>query len=73
LTVSEARRLGLAVHGVVLNGPEDRSTDTNAELIESFGDVRVLARIPWLEGEITAARLRPLELDLGLVLQACAS
>jgi dethiobiotin synthetase len=73
LTVSEARRLGLVVHGVILNGREDRSTETNAGLIESFGDVRVLAQIPWLEGEITAARLRRLDLDFGLVLQACAS
>ena len=73
LTVSEARRLGLAVHGVVLNGRQDRSTETNAELIESFGDVRVLARIPWLEGGITPARLRRLELDFGPVLEACPS
>ena len=64
LTVAEARRLGLDVLGVVLNGHEDRSTETNAELIEAFGGVRVLARIPWLDGEITAERLRGLDLDV---------
>jgi dethiobiotin synthetase len=69
LTVAEARRLGLEVVGVVLNGRADESTATNPELIESFGDVRVLAEIPWLEGEITAERLRALDLD---VMARCA-
>ena len=67
LTVAEARRLGLDVIGVVLNGHgrgSDPSVETNAELIESFGDVSVLARIPWLDGEITTERLRRLDLDL---------
>jgi dethiobiotin synthetase len=66
LTVAEARRLELEVHGVVLDGREDESSATNAELIESFGRVRVLARVPWLDGQITSERLRALELDLGL-------
>lgn len=66
LTVAEARRRGLAVAGVVLNGAVDLSSDTNAELIESFGDVRVLAQIPPLPGEITPERLRRLDLDLAL-------
>jgi dethiobiotin synthetase len=66
LTVSEARRLGLEVAGVVLNGRGDESEATNTELIESFGDVPVVARIPWLEGKITPARLRALDLDLDL-------
>ena len=64
LTVAEARRLGLEVAGVILNGRSDASTAANPELIESFGDVRVLAEIPWLEGEITSERLRRLELDV---------
>lgn len=67
LTVAHARRLGLEVHGVVLNGRADESTEANAELIESFGHVGVLAQVPWLDGEITPERLRRLELDLGLV------
>ena len=72
LTISEAQRLGLRVHGVVLNGRTDESRVTNPELIESFGAVRVLAELPWLEGEITSERLSGLDLDLGLVPVACA-
>jgi dethiobiotin synthetase len=64
LSVSEARRHGLDVAGVVLNGRPDASTATNVELIESFGEVRVLARVPWLEGGITTERLHRLDLDL---------
>jgi dethiobiotin synthetase len=63
LTVGEARRRALDVTGVVLNGLGDESTATNIELIETFGDVRVLARIPWIDGEITMERLRRLDLD----------
>jgi dethiobiotin synthetase len=64
LTVAEARRLGLEVAGIVLNGRSDESTAANPELIESFGEVHVLAEIPWLEGEITSERLRRLDLDV---------
>jgi dethiobiotin synthetase len=67
LTVLEARRRGLTVAGIVLNGHgrgADPSEDTNADLIESFTDVPVLARVPWLAGEITAKRLTGLNLDL---------
>ena len=64
LTVREAGRRGLDVAGVVLNGPEDESSATNGELIESFGGVRVLARIPRLDGPPTPERLRALHLDL---------
>lgn len=63
LTVEEARRRGLEVAGVVLNGRVDDSTATNTELIESFGGVPVLAELPWLDGEITSDRLRSLDLD----------
>jgi dethiobiotin synthetase len=69
LTVAEARRLGLDVRGVVLNGRDDLSSDTNGELIEGFGGVPVLARVPWLDGEITAARLRELDLDVDLAVE----
>jgi dethiobiotin synthetase len=71
LTVAEARRLGLEVRGVVLNGRGDRSSETNAELVESFAGVSVVARIPWLGGELTPARLRALELDVDLAIE-CA-
>jgi dethiobiotin synthetase len=66
LSVAHARRLGLDVHGVVLNGREDESSEANPELIEAFGDVRVLAQVPWLDGEITPERLLALELGVGL-------
>jgi dethiobiotin synthetase len=68
LTVAEARHLGLDVRGVVLNGPSDLSSGTNAELIEGFAGVPIVARIPWLHGEITAARLRELELDVDVAI-----
>lgn len=63
LTVAEARRLGLEVAGVVLNGRGDAGAETNAELIESFGGVLVLDRVPWLGGGITPERLGDLPLD----------
>jgi dethiobiotin synthetase len=66
LTVEAARQRGLQVAGVVLNGrrrDSDRSADTNPELIESYGDVPVLAVVPWFEqngealAELVAERL----------------
>ncbi|MER3412041.1 MAG: dethiobiotin synthase, partial [Thermoleophilia bacterium] len=69
LTVREARRYGLSVLGVVINesAPVSRADDpsvaTNAELIEAFGQVPVLARIPWLGETVTPAELS--RLDLG--------
>jgi dethiobiotin synthetase len=57
LTVAEARRRGLDIVAVVLNGPRaagDDSWRTNVELIERFGDVPVLGPLPWLEGEADA-------------------
>jgi dethiobiotin synthetase len=67
LTVAEARRRGLSVEGVVLNGPADESAATNIELIETFGDVRVLAVVPQHDGPITREWLRSLDLDLALL------
>lgn len=69
LTLAEARRHGLEVAGVVLNGHCPGSVPShvsNGELIEAFGGVRVLAHVPHLDGEITAERLRSLHLDLDL-------
>jgi dethiobiotin synthetase len=63
LTVFEARRRGLEVAGVVVDGPPDQSTEANAGLIEAFGHVPVLAVVPWLGDEVTPARLASLELD----------
>jgi dethiobiotin synthetase len=67
LTLAEARSRGLDVAGVVLNGPGDGSTETNAELVESFAGVPVLARVAWLEGELTPERLADLDLHLDLI------
>jgi hypothetical protein len=49
----------------VLNGETDESTATNAELIESFANVPVVATVPWL-GDVTRERLLELDLELGL-------
>jgi dethiobiotin synthetase len=57
LTVDAARRRGLGVAGVVLDGEGDESAATNAELIESFGGTRVLGRLPRLE-QVTTETLR---------------
>jgi dethiobiotin synthetase len=56
LTVEAARARGLEVAGVVLNGALDESSETNAALIETRGDVRVLAQVPWLDDPADAAR-----------------
>lgn len=69
LTVREARRGGLTALGVVINESaptsqaDDPSVATNAELIEAFGQVPVLARIPWLGETVTPAELSGLDLD----------
>lgn len=60
LTVLVARRLGLEPVGVIVNGARDESSQTNAELIERLADVPVLGETPWLDGELTAERLRAL-------------
>lgn len=46
LSVSELRRRGIPLLGVVLNGEEH---DSNRRAIESYGKVRVLGRVPPLE------------------------
>jgi dethiobiotin synthetase len=74
LTVGEARRRGLTVAGVVLNGRRvdpDRSIDTNPELIEQFGGVPVLGVVPWLECAAgTLPELVADHLEVGPVLAA---
>lgn len=74
LTVSECRRRGLRVAGVVLNGrggDADASAFTNPELIEGFGEVAIAGQLPRVEGSLTPARLRGLAeqyLDLSRLL-----
>ncbi|NBI28527.1 dethiobiotin synthase [Chengkuizengella marina] len=51
LTISYARKLGLEVKGVVLNGYEDEadpSIEENITMIENFTDVPVIGKLPWL-------------------------
>lgn len=59
LSVEYARQRGITVAGVILNGCRtgdgDRSVESNAAMIERFGDVPVLGQIPWLEGNVTRA------------------
>jgi dethiobiotin synthetase len=57
LTVRVARDAGLEPIGVVLNGPADASTGTNARLIERIADVPVLGHVPQIDGELTGERL----------------
>ena len=63
LTVRAARALGLDPVGVVLNGPGDASSSTNARLIERVAGVPVLGEVPQVEGELTGERLRRLVED----------
>jgi len=57
LTVRVARELGLEPLGVILNGPADDSSATNARLLEGVAGVRVLGHTPQLEGELSGERL----------------
>jgi dethiobiotin synthetase len=61
LTVAVARARGLVVAGVVLNGCHeglDESVADNPALIEEIANVSVIGRTPWLDGELTASRIR---------------
>jgi dethiobiotin synthetase len=60
LTVLAARQLGIEPLGIVLNGAGDESSAANARMIERLADVEVLGWTPWLEGELTAERVRQL-------------
>lgn len=65
LTVVAARRLGIDVLGVVLNGDDPLAAD-NAAMIERFGDVPVLGRTPLLDRPPTRDALRSLAAALRL-------
>jgi dethiobiotin synthetase/malonyl-CoA O-methyltransferase len=56
LTLEALRRRGLAVRGVILNGPRDPD---NRAAIEKLGEVRVLAELPPLD-QVDANALRGL-------------
>ena len=62
LSLEAIRRRGLPLAGVVMNGPE---TPHNRAAIERYGQVEVIAEIPWLD-QVTPAALRALEPELDL-------
>jgi dethiobiotin synthase len=62
LSIEALRRRGLPLAGVVMNGPE---TPHNRAAIERYGDVNVIAEIPWLPS-VTRATLREIEPELDL-------
>ncbi len=62
LSIEALRRRGLPLAGVVINGPE---TPHNRAAIERYGEVNVIAEIPWLP-ELTRASLREIEPELDL-------
>jgi dethiobiotin synthetase len=62
LSIEALRRRGLPLAGVVINGPE---TPHNRAAIERYGEVNVIAEIPWLP-EVTRATLLAIEPELDL-------
>ena len=63
LSLEALRRRGVPIAGVVVNGPE---TSHNRAAIEHYGQVRVIAEIPWLE-TVTLEALLAIEPELDLV------
>jgi dethiobiotin synthase len=68
LSLEAIRRRGLPLAGVVINGPE---TPHNRAAIERYGQVEVIAEIPWLEtvNLSTLLAIQP-ELDLAKLARA---
>lgn len=62
LSLEAIRRRGLTLAGVVVNGPE---TPHNRAAIERYGQVEVIAEIPWLD-QLTPATLMAIEPELDL-------
>jgi dethiobiotin synthetase len=62
LSLEAIRRRGLTLAGVVVNGPE---TPYNRAAIERYGQVEVIAEIPWLD-QLTPATLMAIEPELDL-------
>ena len=63
LSLEALRRRSMTIAGVVINGPE---TPHNRAAIERYGQVEVIAEIPWLESidRTVLCEIKP-ELDLG--------
>ncbi|WNR44940.1 dethiobiotin synthase [Paenibacillus roseipurpureus] len=66
LTAAYLRQHGIPILGVILNdgegaaGQVDASVESNAALIEQYGQLSVLGRFPRIDGEVTAQTLVPL-------------
>jgi dethiobiotin synthetase len=62
LTASAIRQRGLRIAGVVLNGlkpgVDDPSIPHNPRLIERFAGVPVWGTVPWIEGGLTATKIK---------------
>jgi dethiobiotin synthetase len=65
LTIDVARRKGLMVAGVILNGLKEESKgvaeETNPSLIEEFSGVPVLGTVPWMETLDRETMIRTIE------------
>jgi dethiobiotin synthase len=62
LSLEALRRRGLPLAGVVVNGPE---TPHNRAAIERYGQVEIIAEIPWLD-QVTPATLKSFQPELDL-------
>ena len=51
LTIEALRKRNIEIAGVVMNGykGDDLSEDTNADVIEELGDVKIIAKVGWHE------------------------
>lgn len=63
LSIEAIRRRGLPLAGVVISGPE---TPHNRAAIERYGQIEVIAEIPWLD-TIDRATLKTIEPEFDLV------
>jgi dethiobiotin synthetase len=64
LTIRALRSYGLDAVGVVLNGPDDESTQRNARLIEELAETRVLGHTPWVDAVLDVGKLVADNIDL---------
>jgi dethiobiotin synthetase len=62
LSLEAIRRRGLVLAGVVVNGPE---TPHNRAAIERYGQVEIIAEIPWLD-QVTPSTLKAIQPELDL-------
>ena len=63
LSIEAIRRRGLPLAGVVITGPE---TPHNRAAIERYGQIEVIAEIPWLE-TVNREALKAIEPEFDLL------